>query len=89
MFKFVNNLLPPTFDYKFSFVKVVHNYATHASSAGNITLRKCRTEFLERILCYSGPKLWNSLPVNLRNSSSIQSFNLSLICGINHNLPGF
>ena len=74
MFKFVNNLLPPTFDYKFSFVKEIHNYATHASSAEDITLPKCRTEFLKRTLCYTGPKLWNSLPTNLRNSSSIQSF---------------
>ena len=40
MFKFVNNLLPPTFDYKFSFVKVVHNYATRAYSAEDITLPK-------------------------------------------------
>ena len=74
MFKFVNNLLPLTFDYKFSFVKEIHKYVTHASSAEDITLPKCRTEFLKRTLCYSGPTLWNSLPINLRNSSSVQSF---------------
>ena len=74
MFKFVNGLLPPTLKDQFTFVKDIHSFSTRSSFAEDIALPKCRTEFLKRTLCYTGPKLWNSLPLELKNSSSIESF---------------
>ena len=66
MFKFVNGSLPPTLKDQFTFVKDIHSFSTRSSCAEDIALPKCRTEFLKHTLCYTGPKLWNSLPLELK-----------------------
>ena len=50
-FKFVNSLLlPPPFEYKFAFVKEIHNYLTHFTLAEDIILPKCQTKVLKRVI---------------------------------------
>ena len=64
-FSYFNGILMFTF---ITFVKDIHSFSTRSSSAKDIALPKCRTEFLKHSLCYmyTGPILWNSLPLELK-----------------------
>ena len=56
MFKFVNGLLPSTLKDQFTFVKEIQSFSNCSSSAEDIALPKCRTEFLKHTICCTGPK---------------------------------
>lgn len=76
-FKIVNNLtpeyltdlLPPNFD-------TIHNYNTRNSQ--NLPSQYCRTSYHLNSFFPSCICLWNNLPQNIKNSTSINSFKLSL-----------
>ena len=50
----------------------VHNYNTR--NLGNATTTFQRLSICQRSLSYKGPKLWNSIPVSIKNSPSIHTF---------------
>ena len=57
-----------------------HDYNLRNSDFG-FYLTKPKTEYMKKSISYSGAKLWNNLPSEVRNSISINTFN-SLISDI-------
>ena len=57
-----------------------HDYNLRNSDFG-FYLTKPKTEYMKKSISYSGAKLWNNLPSEVRNSTSINTFN-SLISDI-------
>ena len=54
-------------------VNEIHNYNLRSSST-KLYIRKPKTEFLKNSFGYSGAKLWNQIPEEIRNSRSFKSF---------------
>ena len=75
-FKFNNALLPETFSGIFIDVTSIHSYNTRNSQN-----RFYRSQYLKKsgssTLNYLGPQLWNNIPNNIKNKSSIYSFKIS------------
>ena len=76
VYKIINGSVPL---YLKNFVKRrsdVHNRSTRNSH--NLDIPKCRTSFAQRSFGYRAIKLWNSLPNNVRESTSLNTFKQSL-----------
>ena len=71
MFKILNSLLP---SWLFSFLSVreVNNRSTR--QADDLFFKRNKTDIGARALAIKGPKLWNSLPQNIKDSSSEHAF---------------
>ena len=71
-YKAINNLAPAYISQKF--VLQSSTYNTRSSSIGNVIVPKPKLEAYRKSFVYTGSVLWNSLPVQIRNSLSLHSF---------------
>ena len=76
MFKYINNLLPPSFDNMFRFNNSVHSYSTRIS--GNFHLTNPKLSITHKSVRHSGPDVWNDLPDNIKSCSTIYSLKATL-----------
>ena len=67
-----NNLLPPLFFNLFFTNNQTHGYNTR--TANNYRTHHCRTNLKKFTILYQGPKIWNSLPVQITSLSSFPNF---------------
>ena len=72
MYLFFSHKLPPVFDNLFSLNSSYHNYNTRNRMSVHIPLFKFKIS--RQSLNLYGPKLWHSIPPNIRNSPSLTSF---------------
>ena len=72
MFYYHNQLLPSMFLNVFETSHQVHNYGTRI--ANSYRPHFCRTNVKQFTILYQGPKIWNSLPGSIINSSSYLKF---------------
>ena len=71
--KWAHNLLPPSFHHFFQSPPLL--IVLYQSTSGNLFLKCIRTsQYGLRSLQFLGPKLWNSLPLNIRDTKSCNSF---------------
>ena len=73
MYKTVNQLAPQRLCNVFQLSDTVNNYNLRGSSTG-LFIPRLRTEFLKKSFSYSGAKLWNRIPEDIRSSASYNSF---------------
>ena len=73
MYKTLNQLAPQRLCNIFQLSETVNNYNIRGSSTG-LFIARPRTEFLKKSLSYSGAKLWNRIPEDIRSSASYNSF---------------
>ena len=79
VFDSVNKTSPDCFHNFFLFSSSVHQYSTRQASHGDLYLtQKNSLQYGLKSLRYLGAKLWNALPVELRNSPSKLSFKRNL-----------
>ena len=73
MYRRVNNLLPEgIFD---DYIKPIsHSYNTRSKAKKNLYIRKTKTNYGKFDIRYSAPKIWNDIPLAIRNSSSLAIF---------------
>ena len=67
-----NNLLLPLFFNLFFTNNQTHGYSTR--TANNYRTRHCRTNLKKFTILYQGPKIWNSLPVQITSLPSFPNF---------------
>lgn len=72
MFKFSKKLLPSTFQNIFTYNSNIHSYPTRHSL--DIHLNNPKILLAHRSIRHHGPDIWNSLPDNIKLSSSLYSF---------------
>ncbi|MFZ2538567.1 MAG: reverse transcriptase family protein [Oscillospiraceae bacterium] len=77
MFQGVNKLLPPQIQRLFPFIRndTVHVHFTRQHS--QLHLNYCRTQCRWNTVFIQGPKLWNHLPLDIKNSRSLNQFKKS------------
>ena len=55
----------------------VHNYNTR--TAENYRRHACRTNLKQFTILFEGPKIWNALPLHIKDLSSLSSFKKHMI----------
>ena len=79
VFDSVNKTSPSCFHDFFLLNSCVHQYSTRQASQGDLYLfRKNSLQYGLKSIRYLGAKLWNTLPIELRNSPSKTSFKVKL-----------
>ena len=73
-FKCINNDAPSYLTNKFHYVSDRNPYPLRNAVQGNLILPKPKTELFKKSSMYSGPVLWNNLPIPLRNITNVNSF---------------
>ena len=69
---FYHDLLPPVFNQIFLYNASFHNYDTRFSQNIHLPLLKCAVS--RKTIKYTGPKLWNEMPLEIRQSPTLKSF---------------
>ena len=70
MYKCLNGLAPPYLSSLFHYV----NSNTRSSSNNDLSVPRPHTEIFKRSLAYAGPKLWNKIPLSIREVSNMSAF---------------
>ena len=73
MYKVLNNLAPSSLAELFEHKRNITKYDLRGSST-SLQLPQPKTEKLKKSFSYDGAKLWNSLPVDVRNSETLTIF---------------
>ena len=79
VYQWSRGLLPPCFSECFKFTYFVHSYSTRQSCKRNLYVASVNTtQYGLRSLKFTGPRLWNSLPISIINSNSLGIFRKTL-----------
>ena len=80
MYKIIHGFAPTVLTEIFSSASVVrpHDYNLRNSDM-KLNLPFPKTEYLKKSISFNGVKLWNDLPIEVRNAESLGIFN-SLLC---------
>ena len=71
----LNSLAPIYFREYFTSIQSIHSIGTRQSKKGDLYALRCNTtQYGLRSIHYSGVRIWNSLPVEIRNSQSLPNF---------------
>ncbi len=75
MYKSLNGLAPVYISEMFKYVHESHSRDTRTSARSDLSLPsgKHKDIYINRFV-YSGAKIWNNIPTNIRNSVSLESF---------------
>ena len=69
LFNYSNNCLPPSFDPYFTLAKDTHSRMTKFSTQEQMVIPFYKTNCLQKSIKYVGPKIWNSIPLDVRKFS--------------------
>ena len=73
VYRVVNNLIPNAYSRQYyASNSSIHNYNTRIKN--NLHLPLCHTSSKQKTIVYQGPKLWNTLPMDVRSSQSLTVF---------------
>ena len=64
--EYISNLEKPTFE--------THNRNLRSETNGSLSVLRSRTSLFDRSFSATAPKLWNSLPMEITNASSLENF---------------
>ena len=79
VFECVNGLSPQFFENYFTSIASKHGNGTRQSTRGSLFLERQHTiQYGIRSVQYSGAKLWNSIPSEIRLSSTVKQFRTKL-----------
>ena len=76
LFQFKSNVLPAAFSSMFLQNDQVHDYSTRTCKQFHVP--KIRTNIKKFSICYQGPKIFNSLPNEIRSANTLSSFSTKL-----------
>ena len=57
---------------------MVHSYETRSAVSGNVFLQRYELSFTQKSIAFSGAKIWNEIPVNIKKAPSIDSLERNL-----------
>ncbi|MEW8544984.1 MAG: reverse transcriptase family protein [Candidatus Thiodiazotropha sp.] len=78
IFKALNNLTPAYITNLLKPMSETHSRSLRSSVNGTLSVPRSRTSLFDRSFSSSAPRLWNSLPSSVRNSTSLNSFKADL-----------
>ena len=66
MFRYNANQLPTSFIKYFISIESIHNYPTRLSKHQNYFLPRYRLQQSQKLISYTGAKLWSEIPENIK-----------------------
>ena len=78
MFKTANNLVPEYLSDKFTSVNTVHRHNLRGAQH-NLFIPRPNTEALKKSFCYRGAVTWNSLSVEAKQATTLNSFYSAIV----------
>ena len=78
IYQCVNGLLPTQFSNMFAFTQDNYNYRTRSSLSRQLIIPRHRTLSFQYNIRYSGPKVWNDLPLIIKSAPTLQIFKSKL-----------
>ena len=79
MFKIMHGLTPSYLHNLFQFTSEIHNRSLRSTSEDLLYIPKPQLEIYRNTLTYSGSKIWNAIPENIRNSDSLPHFKKKIL----------
>ena len=73
-YKAINDLAPQYITDLLRPVSETHNRTLRSSANGALAVPRSRYSLFDRSYSYTAPKLWNSIPTQVRNSPSLKRF---------------
>ena len=74
VYNYKSGQLPSTFRSYFTALNNIHVKTTRATALHNFFVPFFKTLKLQRSIKYQGPKIWNSLDLEIKNSKSLKAF---------------
>ena len=74
MFELYKGNYNSLYSHLFQLTKNQHNINTRQAAAGKFCTPVVRTNYKKHFITYSGVKIWNTIPENIRNSRQKKSF---------------
>ena len=78
VYKCLNNLSSDFFQNKFQYISEVHNLNTRSAANQNLSIPKCKTDYLKHSFIYSAIKVFNSIPVTIKSLPTISAYKKAL-----------
>ena len=78
MYKCQNNLVPESITKLYTTVDNIHSYQTRSSDSGDLHVPRVIHSCAQKSISYSGAKIWNDIPVEVRKAQSIYIFKRKL-----------
>ena len=79
VYECVNKIAPSYFSGYFTGINMIHNIGTRQSKKGDLYALRCNTtKYGIRSIHYSGVRMWNSLPSDIKASKSLSDFKKTL-----------
>ena len=72
MFQFNDDKLPSIFSGFYTRNRDIHGHGTR--TANDFGLIKCRTNTRQFTVKYTGAKIWNNIPINIRSMNTLNTF---------------
>ena len=73
-YKAINNMTPAYISDMLTPMSMAHVRSLRSSDNGTLKVPRSRSALFDRSFSYSAPKLWNTIPQNVRESTSLHSF---------------
>ena len=73
VYKEVNNLHPVQADSPFQMLDCLHSYSTRSVSNNNLFTPRGKTQNFQKTLSFSGSKIWNEIPTEIRMAQTLHS----------------
>lgn len=74
MYKYTNKMMPRICDDYFIKSSDVHGHQTRQSNSESIRIPAHNTALFSKALSVTGPKIWNNIPNNIQNLTSLDTF---------------
>ncbi len=78
LFKILNGLSPPALGDKFTYIHDVCSRTTRQSTDLKLYTLKPWLELTKKMSVYRASKLWNDLPIHVRQCNTFDSFKIAL-----------
>ena len=74
MYKSMNNLAPPYVGQLFHHTNEIHSRSLRSTTEDLLYVPKPNCESFRNSFAYSGAKIWNSIPLNVKSAKTIEQF---------------
>ena len=76
MYRIINNICPDYLKNYVSYTSDVSCRDTRSTKCNQLYTQKPNGEIFRKSFMYSGAAIWNSLPLHVKNASSVNTFNV-------------
>ena len=74
VYKEVNNLHPEQADSPFHMLHCLHSHNTRSVSNNKLFIPRGKKKNFQKTMLFSGSKIWNEIPIEIRMAQTLQSF---------------